>query len=133
LYRTSHMPQREGKVTCSDCHNPHGSTQGTEHMIRGTSINDNCYKCHAEKRGPFLWEHAPVREDCTNCHDAHGSTNEYMLKIQRPKLCAECHGFDHGTGLLNNQFQRYIFNKGCGNCHVKIHGSNHPSGAFFER
>ncbi|MGB6312466.1 MAG: DmsE family decaheme c-type cytochrome, partial [Pseudolabrys sp.] len=130
-YFSSHMPLREGKITCSDCHNPHGTA--TEAMLRENTVNDNCYKCHAEKRGPFLWEHAPVRENCLNCHDPHGSTKEFMLKVQRPKLCAECHGFDHGTNLLGPANSRFIFNKGCGNCHVKIHGSNHPSGAFFQR
>ena len=130
-YLSSHMPVREGKITCSDCHNPHGSA--TQAMLREDSVNDNCYKCHAEKRGPFLWEHAPVRENCLNCHEAHGSTKEFLLKVQRPKLCAECHGFDHGTNLLGPTNSRFIFNKGCGNCHVKIHGSNHPSGAFFQR
>jgi DmsE family decaheme c-type cytochrome len=131
-YLSSHMPLREGKITCADCHNPHGSA--TEAMLREDSVNDNCYKCHAEKRGPFLWEHAPVRENCLNCHDPHGSTNEFLLKIQRPKLCGECHGFNHGgTAPLGPTNSRFIFNKGCGNCHVKIHGSNHPSGAFFQR
>jgi DmsE family decaheme c-type cytochrome len=130
-YFSSHMPLREGKITCSDCHNPHGTA--TEAMLRENTVNDNCYKCHAEKRGPFLWEHAPVRENCLNCHDPHGSTKEALLKVQRPKLCAECHGFDHGTNLLGPTNSRFIFNKGCGNCHVKIHGSNHPSGAFFQR
>jgi DmsE family decaheme c-type cytochrome len=130
-YFSSHMPLREGKIACSDCHNPHGTA--TEAMLRENSVNDNCYKCHAEKRGPFLWEHAPVRENCLNCHDPHGSTKEFLLKVQRPKLCAECHGFDHGTNLLGPTNSRFIFNKGCGNCHVKIHGSNHPSGAFFQR
>ena len=130
-YFSSHMPLREGKITCSDCHNPHGTA--TEAMLRENSVNDNCYKCHAEKRGPFLWEHNPVRENCLNCHDPHGSTKEAMLKVQRPKLCAECHGFDHGTNLLGPTNSRFVFNKGCGNCHVKIHGSNHPSGSFFQR
>ncbi|MFZ0353646.1 MAG: DmsE family decaheme c-type cytochrome, partial [Pseudolabrys sp.] len=74
MFRASHMPLREGKITCSDCHNPHGSF--TEALLRENSVNDNCYKCHAEKRGPFLFEHAPVRENCLACHDAHGSTNE---------------------------------------------------------
>ena len=131
-YFSSHMPLREGKITCSDCHNPHGTA--TEAMLRENTVNDNCYKCHAEKRGPFVWEHAPVRENCLNCHDPHGSTHEFLLKVQRPKLCGECHGFDHGnTNPLGPASSRFIFNKGCGNCHVKIHGSNHPSGGFFQR
>ena len=65
-------------------------------MLRENSVNENCYKCHAEKRGPFLWEHNPVRENCLNCHDAHGSTKQALLKVQAPKLCGECHGFNHG-------------------------------------
>ena len=81
LYRSSHMPLREGKMVCSDCHNPHGSV--TEALLRENSINDNCYKCHAEKRGPFLHEHLPVRENCTNCHMPHGSVNQKLLKISR--------------------------------------------------
>ena len=85
MFRSSHMPMREGKIVCSDCHNPHGSV--TEKLIRENSVNDNCYKCHAEKRGPFLFEHAPVRENCLNCHDPHGSINEFSLKMSRPRLC----------------------------------------------
>ena len=65
---SSHMPIREGKLTCTNCHNPHGTV--TEKLIRQASINDNCYTCHAEKRGPFLWPHAPVNENCLNCHTA---------------------------------------------------------------
>jgi DmsE family decaheme c-type cytochrome len=127
------MPIREGKLTCSNCHNPHGSVYGTESLIREASINDNCYKCHADKRGPLLHEHAPVRENCLNCHEAHGSNHEYLLKVQRPRLCAECHSFAHGgqPGLAANQI--YAFGHGCNNCHTQIHGSNHPSGAFFLR
>ena len=64
--------------------------------MRQDSINDNCYTCHAEKRGPFLFEHAPVRENCLNCHDPHGSINEYSLKMSRPRLCFECHSIGHG-------------------------------------
>jgi hypothetical protein len=28
---------------------------------------------------------------------------------------------------------RFVYNKGCVNCHVNLHGSNHPAGAFFTR
>jgi DmsE family decaheme c-type cytochrome len=134
MQRSSHMPVREGKITCTDCHNAHGSKYGTEAMLDAPSINDNCYKCHAEKRGPMLWEHAPVRENCLNCHEAHGSNHEFLLKVSRPRLCAECHAFAHGgqagfgAGSTN-----FTVGHSCNNCHTQIHGSNHPSGAFFQR
>ena len=135
MERSAHMPVREGKLTCSNCHNPHGSVLGTEGMLRQASINDNCYSCHADKRGPLLWEHAPVRENCLNCHDPHGSNHESMLKIARPRLCAQCHGFAHGgqTGMntTNNAF--YTLQHSCNNCHSQIHGSNSPSGKYLHR
>lgn len=131
---SSHMPVREGKVTCSNCHNPHGSI--TEKLIREATVNDNCYKCHAEKRGPLLWEHAPVREDCLNCHNAHGSNYENLLKVARPRLCHECHSMAHSpgaTGGFGNPTTPYVLGRACGNCHSNVHGSNHPNGMFFLR
>jgi DmsE family decaheme c-type cytochrome len=129
MFRSSHMPLREGKITCSDCHNPHGSA--TEALLKEDSINDNCYKCHAEKRGPFLFEHAPVRENCLNCHDPHGSINEYSLKLSRPRLCFECHGFGHGpTAGINSP---YTMGRSCQNCHTQIHGTNSPAGGALQR
>ena len=129
MYRTSHMPLREGKITCSNCHNPHGSF--TEALLRQNSINDNCYSCHAEKRGPFLFEHAPVRENCANCHDPHGSINEYLLKIPRQRLCAECHGFGHG--LTSGPLAVQSISRSCQNCHTQVHGTNSPSGPLLHR
>ena len=133
MFRSSHMPVREGKIVCSNCHNPHGSAyQGSSAaMLWEDSINDNCYKCHAEKRGPFLFEHAPVRENCLSCHDPHGSINEYSLKMSRPRLCYECHTIGHGqSGRLTDPF---IVSRSCQNCHTLIHGSNSPAGAVFQR
>jgi len=146
MYRSSHMPMREGKIVCSNCHNPHGSV--TAALIRENSVNENCYKCHAEKRGPFLWEHAPVRENCLNCHDPHGSINEASLKMSRPRLCFECHTLGHGqiarpgsypkTGTtppgnpIGNTME-YAVGRACNNCHTLIHGSNSPAGNFFQR
>ena len=129
MFRSSHMPLREGKIVCSDCHNPHGSF--TEALLKKDSINDVCYTCHAEKRGPFLFEHEPVRENCDNCHDPHGTVNEYSLKLARPRLCFECHSFGHGntTGLASV----FTMGRSCQNCHTAIHGSNSPAGGALQR
>jgi len=132
ISRSGHMPLREGKMTCTSCHNPHGSP--TESLLKEASINDTCYKCHAEKRGPFLFEHAPVRESCVNCHDPHGSTNDFMLKISRPRLCQQCHGTLTGhPGNPRNPLSVYAVNRECQNCHSQIHGSNSPAGSRFQR
>jgi len=132
IWRSSHMPIREGKMTCSSCHNPHG-TYG-EALLNEATVNDNCYKCHAEKRGPFLWEHPPVRESCLNCHDPHGSINDFLLKISRPRLCQQCHANLTGhPGNPRNPQSVYAFNRECQNCHSQHHGSNSPSGSRFHR
>ena len=129
IFRTSHMPLREGKMSCYDCHQPHGTA--TEALLRENSVNDNCYKCHAEMRGPFLFEHLPVRENCLSCHDAHGSVNTSLLKMSAPRLCQQCHGFGHGTTSGTNAVQS--FGRSCMNCHNEVHGTNSPSGALLHR
>jgi DmsE family decaheme c-type cytochrome len=139
--RPSRHPILEGKVVCSDCHNPHGSV-GPKLMKRD-SVVETCYQCHAEKRGPFVHNHEPVQEDCTNCHNPHGTVAENMLKMRAPFLCHNCHT-PHGGNLaqLTGQGQpsallgpttggksgiNYTQGRGCLNCHTQIHGGNNPS------
>jgi len=142
--RRSHMPVPEGKMTCTDCHNPHGSA--TQRLLKADSVNQLCYTCHAEKRGPFLWEHAPVREKCTNCHAQHGSNHDKLLVSARPYLCSQCHSpavghpgtFYNASGTAANAqiggtAGQRIIGRSCQNCHSMIHGSNHPAGARFQR
>jgi DmsE family decaheme c-type cytochrome len=131
LLRPGHMPLREGKIQCTSCHNPHGTPN--DKLLLQTSVNQNCYTCHAEKRGPFLWEHAPVRENCLNCHDPHGSINDKMLKVKTPLLCQQCHQTSSHPGPAYPAQSRYAFNQACLHCHVSIHGSVHPSGNRFFR
>ena len=87
--RRSHHPLVEGRITCSNCHQPHGSMYPS--MIKTPSVNQLCYKCHAEKRGPFMWQHPPVDENCATCHTPHGSVHEWLLVEKVPNLCQGCH------------------------------------------
>jgi DmsE family decaheme c-type cytochrome len=141
LHRPYTHPLRDGQMGCSDCHNPHGSSGPTN--LVGNTVNETCYNCHAEKRGPFLWEHGPVREDCTHCHKPHGSTQKSMLVARTPWLCQQCHlATRHpstpysGTGLPGPgtpSGAQQILGKDCMNCHTQVHGSNHPSGPRWTR
>ena len=138
IYRPSTHPIREGKVSCADCHNPHGSS-GPKQLAKN-SVNETCYQCHYEKRGPFLWEHAPVRDDCTNCHKPHGSIHPALLKNRQPWLCQQCHlaqfhpsGAYSGTGIPPMGADQRLLGKQCLNCHTQVHGSNHPSGVRLTR
>ncbi len=137
LQRSGHMPVREGKMECSSCHNQHGSTN-TRMLRTGNSVVEFCTSCHTEKRGPFLWDHAPVRESCVTCHDPHGSSNDRMLVAKSPMLCQRCHvASRHPATVYDNvalvSGNNRLVNRGCVNCHSQVHGSNHPSGQFFQR
>lgn len=138
LHRTAHMPVREGKMECSTCHNPHGS-QNVKMLREGSTINEACASCHAEKRGPFLWEHAAGRENCVSCHDPHGSNNERMLVAKVPMLCQRCHTHSRHPATIYDQTQvnnrnNRVTGRACVQCHQMLHGSNHPTaGKFFIR
>lgn len=137
--KRSHMPLLEGKISCIDCHASHGSA--TSPLLKAESVNSVCYTCHAEKRGPFLWEHAPVRDNCMNCHEPHGSNHDMLLTAARPFLCQQCHtNRGHPNDLLvrgnagsGSAPDPRLLNRSCQNCHAQIHGSNHPSGSKFHR
>ena len=137
--RTSHHPVREGRLECASCHNPHDSTKPK--MIKADWITDQCLTCHTEKRGPFLWEHAPVRENCALCHDPHGSNHDKMLVAKQPFLCQRCHLNTRHPGTLydgtNTVGGLNVSNRAvehaCKNCHQNVHGGNAPSGPYFGR
>lgn len=131
----------EGFMQCSDCHNPHGTPAPTWRMgarprmvDQALSNEQPCLRCHTDKRGPFVFEHAAIRVDgCESCHFPHGSTNARLLR--RPvtfTLCLECH---NGAGNFGRQgdgiaLQSPSHNmadprfRNCTTCHVRIHGSN---------
>jgi DmsE family decaheme c-type cytochrome len=130
IKKVSAHPIEAGKQTCSDCHNPHGSA-GPKLLTRNT-VNETCFDCHAEKRGPFLWEHQPVTEDCTNCHNPHGSNITPLLKSRPPFLCQECHDGPHDSKTFPTKANvtgtnTSMAGRGCLNCHAQVHGSNAPT------
>ena len=136
--RASSHPVRYGQMSCVQCHNPHGSF--SDSLLKTATKNDTCYGCHAEKRGPYLWTHAPVAEDCGLCHEHHGSIQKSLLKKRAPYLCQQCHSqAAHPSFALDNSSlsnaanNTYVLAKGCVNCHFQVHGSNHPSGVKLMR
>ena len=133
LHKRSSHPMQWQQMTCSNCHNPHGSLNDAS--LKQMSINENCYACHAEKRGPKLWEHAPVTDNCANCHNPHGSVNEAMLIAKPPQLCQQCHASDGHTSnaVFGNTPNAFNAGQSCMNCHNQVHGSNHPSGKLLQR
>ena len=137
--RTSHHPIREGLMQCASCHDPHDGSKPK--MIKAEWITDQCLTCHTEKRGPFLWEHAPVRENCALCHDPHGSNHDKMLVAKQPFLCQRCHLNTRHPGTLydgtNTTAGASLSNRAvehaCKNCHQNVHGGNAPSGPYLGR
>lgn len=130
INKMSHHPVREGRMDCASCHNTHGSTPGL--LIKNT-VSETCYSCHTEKRGPFVWEHAPVRESCVTCHAPHGSNNRNLLTSKDSFLCLSCHSYGGHINLPRYNRTSNPYGSGCVNCHTSVHGSNHPSGAKLTR
>ena len=144
--KQSHHPIREGRIKCSECHDPMGTFStlpvssysaydsfGSNKMIKADAVNDLCYKCHPEKRGPQVFTHPPVEESCLICHQVHGSNHSMLLDKKVPQLCQSCHSVFHAQVPLNKQhgfegnapFNKNMFYaRACLNCHTNIHGSN---------
>jgi DmsE family decaheme c-type cytochrome len=122
-----HHRVNEGLVNCSDCHNPHGSTLSTN--LRTSQMQDAvCFTCHADKRGPYVFEHQPIKtEGCVTCHVPHGSPNPRLLKLSQINLlCLQCHtvsSFSGAPGPASFHDQSTQF-QACTLCHTQIHGSN---------
>jgi DmsE family decaheme c-type cytochrome len=137
----SHHPVKEGKMVCSDCHDPHGQRNGNLNC-EGLNVNQLCYKCHMEKQGPFAYPHPPVTENCDYCHQPHGTVAYNLLKQPVAFLCLRCH-IGHRlvghpsdgsatqpgamTDIDRNQSIRQALYTDCTLCHAQIHGTDLPS------
>ncbi len=120
-----HHPVLEGKMSCSACHSAHGEEVRPWSATTMKDVNEACFKCHKDQRGPFVWEHEALREGCVTCHKVHGSVNDKMLIARDSNLCLRCHtqvnfpvlGKSSHSGRLN---QGACFS---GGCHTAVHGS----------
>jgi predicted CXXCH cytochrome family protein len=125
----------EGAMKCSDCHNAHGGFE-TKQTRLAVGTDASCVKCHTDKQGPFVFEHAPMKiEGCSACHTPHGSANPRLLKRNQVRqLCLECHSgiteqlSDGPSGGPHDQ--RTLLQRNCTACHAMIHGSNSDKDFF---
>jgi len=133
--KQSRHPIIEGKISCNDCHEIHG--EFGPKMIKADTFNELCYKCHADKRGPFMFEHPPVEENCLNCHTPHGSNHSKLLTKKTTTLCQSCHDWTmHPGTAYTSRFgfqnpdtatfssRNKLIARSCLNCHTNIHGGN---------
>jgi DmsE family decaheme c-type cytochrome len=119
-----HHPVPENKVFCVDCHDPHGSNNVK--LLRKDTVKKTCTQCHAEKEGPFLYEHADITEDCRVCHTPHGSVNDKLLVLREPYLCLQCHTTHLLTASTTAEQRQAVYTR-CTDCHSQIHGTDLPS------
>lgn len=129
-----HHPVPEKWITCTDCHDPHGEDVKASSAVSVLRPGENCFRCHKEQKGPFVFEHDPMRDGCEVCHDPHGSPFDKMLVADQTVVCIRCHwepatnlasgdigGIPHGGGGGNYDIGR---GEECLDHHRAPHGSN---------
>ncbi len=121
----NHHPVPEKKVFCNDCHDAHGGASA-EKNLRKDTVKATCTQCHAEKEGPFLYEHADLTDDCRACHTPHGSVNNRLLILREPFLCLQCHPSHRISAATTTETKQAYYTR-CTDCHSQIHGTDLPS------
>ena len=81
-------------------------------MLKQPTINDQCYSCHADKRGPYVFNHPPVEENCATCHNPHGSVHDKLLNESAPNLCQDCHDGSRHPGTIYGAAGAFICQAG---------------------
>src|SRR3989338_7768857 len=123
-----HHPVMEGKMSCADCNNAHAPDVRPWSATSVEAINEACFKCHKDQRGPFVYEHEALREGCTTCHKVHGSIHQKMLLVRDHNLCLRCHTQTNFPTIGDsNHGSSARFSEGTcfsGGCHTAPHGSN---------
>jgi len=130
-------PVLAGKMSCSDCHNPHTGDAINETNTAMSTLNSSCLKCHTSQGGPYVFEHEASREGCMSCHSPHGSVNQKMLKARNANLCLQCHFQEQpsaGVIMIGGRDHASFLSRGTcwsGGCHEAVHGSHVSSSLRF--
>ncbi len=132
-----HHPVKEGKMSCTSCHDPHGEDIDKPKGLWLARVNDVCAQCHREQARPHVFEHEALREGCTTCHNVHGSINDKMLVERDNNLCLKCHAqvaapATSGTVFIGNMPHagfsptQFLQRGSCfsAGCHTAVHGSD---------
>ncbi len=123
-------PVPEGKMSCADCHDPHGSDIKKPGSMLMARTNDTCASCHREQARSHVFDHEALRDGCTSCHAVHGSINKKMLVQADNSLCLKCHSqpqADHADLLIGGRNHSSFLTRGTcwsAGCHTAVHGSN---------
>lgn len=125
-----HHPVKEGKMSCINCHDPHGEDIHNPKGMFVARVNETCAQCHREQARPRVFEHEALREGCTTCHNVHGSINDKMLVERDNNLCLKCHGeitATAGTVMIGERNHNSFISRGTcfsAGCHTAMHGSD---------
>jgi predicted CXXCH cytochrome family protein len=71
LLESACMRRSGTRMTCTTCHDPHGSPNAAE---RVSYYRDRCLQCH--NQGNFVHSHHPKNPDCVGCHMARASSSD---------------------------------------------------------
>jgi predicted CXXCH cytochrome family protein len=127
-----HHPVKEGRMSCTSCHDPHGEDILKPKEMQVGRVNQDCAQCHREQARPHVFEHEAMREGCTSCHNVHGSINSKMLTERDNNLCLKCHAqvaLPHTSGQVfigNFDHTPFLQQGTCfsAGCHTAVHGSD---------
>jgi len=122
-------PVIEKRMTCSNCHYPHGEDIYKPKGAFSAGRNHTCMQCHREQVRPRVFEHEALREGCTTCHNPHGSVADKLLTERDNNLCLKCHGqvATPGVVIIGDFNHTSFLTRGTcwsAGCHTAVHGSD---------